>query len=98
MPSGGSGRGQGAALTTKGLGVMIARIRRAVDRLEARRELPDTAIAFAVVNLNIQVGRLLALANIERPPSITQEQRDEAHVWAEAAAADEEEAEDATEV
>lgn len=89
MPSGGSGRGQGRPLSADGLNAVVARVRRAVDRLAARRELPQPEIAFAAINLNIQVNRLLALAGLERPPELTPPERDASHAWAVQAVADE---------
>lgn len=72
---GGAGRGQGRTLDPKTLDTIIGRLRRAIDRLEASGKQPDPALVLAAVNLDIQAGRLLRLAKMERPAPLTEDER-----------------------
>jgi hypothetical protein len=91
MPRGGARLGAGSA---PNLNKTIDLLRRQVDWFEAQEDRRPVDLALAATRLNIQVNRLLAMAGIERPPELTQEQRDASHAWAEAAVAEEEDSED----
>jgi hypothetical protein len=69
---------------------MVARISRMVDRLEKQDVQPSPDLALAAVRLNIQVNRLLVLLGIDRPPELSEAEREAAHAWAVQAVADEE--------
>lgn len=93
---GGAGRGQGRPLTPEQFTAMVARIGRMVARLE-KQEKPEGALAvdltLATVNLNASVNRLMALLSIDRPPELTDEEREASHEWAVRAVQEEEERE-----
>jgi hypothetical protein len=90
MPRGGARLGAGSA---PNLDKTIDLLRRQVDWFEAQEERRPVDLALYALRLNIQVDRLLAMAGIDRPLPITQEQRDEAHAWAVQAVEEEEEME-----
>lgn len=90
---GGAGRGQGRPLTVEQFAAMVARISRMVDRLEKQATQPSPDLVLSAVRLNIQVNRLLVLLGIERPPELSEAEREAAHAWAVQAVSDEAEAE-----
>ena len=75
MPRGGARAGAGSP---PNLDKTIALLRRQVDWFEeAQPERRPVDLALAAINLNIQVGRLLAMAGIERSLPLTDAQRAE---------------------
>lgn len=91
MPRGGARLGAGSA---PNLDKTIDLLRRQVDWFETQEERRPVDLALYATRLNIQVNRLLSMAGIERPPTLTQGERDASHAWAEVAVAEEEELDD----
>jgi hypothetical protein len=86
MPRGGKRAGAGSP---PNLDKTIDLLRRQIDWYEtAEDERRPVELMLQAVRLNIQVNRLLAMLSIERPPELTQGQRDAAHEWALQAAED----------
>lgn len=84
-----------ASGTPPNLNKTIDLFKRQIDWYEvASEERRPVDLALAATRLNIQVNRLLAMAGIERPPPLTEAERDASHAWAEQAVQEEEENDD----
>lgn len=84
------GGARAAAGSPPNLDRTINLLRRQIDWYEAAKEdRRPVDFALAATRLNIQVNRLLSLAGIDRPPTLTQAERDASHAWAVQAVEDE---------